>query len=198
MRFRSRGPSEEVVSFSFTTKYNSFFCPTNSSLSKDLGRFISIHPKRPVWVFGSFLWRMEQQFPKFPKKRTTTRGIPKFSIFFTGSVLSIQLCSGIFFRIFNWIVHVSEIQQFPEFLQTFLYYLPLFPNFRKFCLNGKRPCTVFNFLQILINLTSPKSPQLRFVVNNPCSWCIDTCSKNIQSKIIMQIKPLLRATFKNW
>ena len=41
-----------------------------------------------------------------------------------------------------------------------------------------------------------------FVVNNPCSCYIDTCSKKLQSEIIIQIKhdvkTLLRATFKNW
>ena len=37
-----------------------------------------------------------------------------------------------------------------------------------------------------------------YVVNNPCSYYIDTCSKKIQSEKIIQIKTLLRATFKNW
>ena len=37
-----------------------------------------------------------------------------------------------------------------------------------------------------------------YVVNNPCSGYIDTCSKKIQSEIIIQIKLFLRATFKNW
>ena len=38
-----------------------------------------------------------------------------------------------------------------------------------------------------------------YVVNNPC-WLdcyIDTCSKKIQSEIFIQMKTLLRATFKN-
>ena len=35
-----------------------------------------------------------------------------------------------------------------------------------------------------------------YVVNNPCSCYIDTCSKKIQSEIIMQIKRVLRAIFK--
>ena len=42
-------------------------------------------------------------YPNFPKN------------FFSESFLSIQLCS----RIFGWMVRVSEIQQFPEFLETF-------------------------------------------------------------------------------
>ena len=37
-----------------------------------------------------------------------------------------------------------------------------------------------------------------YVVNNPCSCNIDTYTKKIQSEIIIQIKTLLRATFKNW
>ena len=55
-------------------------------------------------------------------------------------------------------VHISEIQQLPGFLDTFPYYL----------LEWKAPLYLI-FCKILINLKSPKSPQLRFVVNNPCS-----------------------------
>ena len=45
--------------------------------------------------------------------------------------------------IFGWMVRISKIQQVPElvsgnFSEKFLYHLPLFPNFRKFWLNGKR------------------------------------------------------------
>ena len=58
-------------------------------------------------------------------------------------------------------VHISEIQQFPEFLETFLYYFGV-QIFESFAWMESAP--VFNFLQSLINLTSPKSPQLRFVV----------------------------------
>lgn len=31
------------------------------------------------WISRNFQWRMEQQFPEFLEKRTTSRGIPKFS-----------------------------------------------------------------------------------------------------------------------
>ena len=53
-------------------------------------------------------------------------------------------------------VPISQIQQLPEFLETagkFMYHLPLFPNFRKFWLNGKRPlilCTI-NFIAEKMN-----------------------------------------------
>ena len=53
------------------------------------------------------------------------------------------------------------------------------------------------FLKCYLNLTNPKCPEV-YVVNNPGSCHIDTCGKKIQSEIIMQIKTLLRATFKNW
>ena len=47
-------------------------------------------------------------------------------------------------------------------------------------------------------MASPKVYVVIYVVNNPCSCYIDTCSKKIQSEKIIQIKTLLRATFKNW
>ena len=55
---------------------------------------------------------MEQHFPKFLKKKTTSRGVyPNFENFFPGSFLSIHFCSRIS-RIFGWMVHISEIQKF--------------------------------------------------------------------------------------
>ena len=47
---------------------------------------------------------------------------------------------------------------------------------------------------MLINLTSPKWAQKQSLL----ACYIDTCSKKIQSEIIMQIKTVLRAIFKNW
>ena len=37
-----------------------------------------------------------------------------------------------------------------------------------------------------------------YVVNNLCSCYISTCSKKFPSVIIIRIKTLFRATFKNW
>ena len=140
MRFGSRGPSEEVVSFSFTTKYNSFFFALQ----------IAHYPKTLSALFP-FTQRVRFEFSaacscsewnnsfQISKKEDNHARYTQVFVFFPGIVLSIQLCSPIFFRVFGWMVYISEIQQFPEFLETFLYYLPLFPNFRKFCLNGKRP-----------------------------------------------------------
>ena len=53
------------------------------------------------------------------------------------------------------------------------------------------------YLKCYLNLTNPKCAEV-YVVNNPEFCHIDTCSKKIQSEIIMQIKTLLRATFKHW
>ena len=47
-------------------------------------------------------------------------------------------------------------------------------------------------------MTCPEVYVVIYVVNNPCSYYIDTCRKKIQSEKIIQIKTLLRATFKNW
>ena len=57
-----------------------------------------------------------------------------------------------------------------------------------------------NLFEMLINLTSPKCPEV-YAVNDPCSCAaqyIGTCSKKIQSEIIIQITTLRRATFKTW
>ena len=51
-----------------------------------------------------------------------------------------------------------------------------------------------NLFEMLINLTSPKWAQKQSLL----ACYIDTCSKKIQSEIIMQIKTVLRAIFKNW
>ena len=177
MRFGSRGPSEEVVSFSFTTKYNSlfFFALQIAHYPKTLGALFPFTQNVRFEFSAASCSEWNNSF-QISKKEDNHARYTQVFVFFTGIVLSIQLCSPIFFRIFGWMVYISEIQQFPEFLETFLYYLPLFPNFWKVLLEWKAT-HVFNFLQILISLTSPKSPQLSFVVNNPRSWCIDTCSK---------------------
>ena len=103
---------------------------------------------------------MEQLFPKFPKKRTTSRGIPKFSnLFFPEIFFPFNFAPGNS-RIFRYIVRISEIQHFSGFSGNFsgklLHHLPLFPNFRKFWLNGPkfliglgfkvRFVTIFRFL----------------------------------------------------
>ena len=102
-------------------------------------------------------------------------------------------------RIFGWMVRISEIQQFPEFLEIFLgtdvYAIcRCLQIFESFAWIESAPS---NFLEMLINLTTNALRWGVCIVNNPCSWCINTCSKKIQSEIIMQIKVLLRATFKN-
>ena len=143
MCFGSRGPNEEVVSFSFTTKYNSFFFALQiAHYPKTLSALFPF-TQRVRFEFSAACscseWNNSFQISK--KEDNHARYTQVFDFFFFRWKCSFHstLLSD-FFRIFNWMVHVSEIQQFPEFLETFLYYLPLFPNFRKFCLNGKRPC----------------------------------------------------------
>ena len=60
---------------------------------------------------------MEEHFPKFPKTGNVAKYTQIFESF-RGSFVSIQLCSRKA-RIFGWIVLISEIQLFPEFLETF-------------------------------------------------------------------------------
>ena len=100
MRFGSRGPSEEVVSFSFTTKYNSFFWPYKQLT---IQRPWALYFRSPKTSGLSF-----QQLPvvsgtttKFPKKRTTTRGIPTFSTFFSRKCSSLSTLLSDFFQNFR-------------------------------------------------------------------------------------------------
>ena len=59
-------------------------------------------------------------------------------VFFPFNFALSEIC-----RIFSWMVHISEIQQLREFLETFFRKIsvPLVPvfKFRKVWLNGKRP-----------------------------------------------------------
>ena len=102
---------------------------------------LTIQPKRQVWIFGNFHKRMEQHFPKFPKKRPTSRRRPKVSKKkFQGSFLSIhdQLCP----QNMENSSHFENSTAFgisATFCEKFLYYLSLFPNFPNFWLNEKRP-----------------------------------------------------------
>ena len=59
-------------------------------------------------------------FSKISKKRTTSRGIPKFlETFFPEGFFPFNFVPESS-RIFGWMVPISEIQKFPEFLETFL------------------------------------------------------------------------------
>ena len=59
-------------------------------------------------------------FSKISKKRTTLRGIPKFlETFFPEGFFPFNFVPESS-RIFGWMVPISEIQKFPEFLETFL------------------------------------------------------------------------------
>ena len=84
---------------------------------------------------------------------------------FKGSFLSIhdQLCSRNFEN--SHFENSTAFRISATFCEKFLYHLPLFPNFRKFWLNGKRPLSprvkpVFSSarIQLLINRWSQLSP----------------------------------------
>ena len=58
-------------------------------------------------------------FSKISKNRATSRGIPKFSNVFSPEVFfPVNFAPGKS-TIFGWMAPISEIQQFPEFLETF-------------------------------------------------------------------------------
>ena len=71
----------------------------------------------------------------FQKEDNVAKYTQIFGDFFAEVFFPFNVALGIS-RIFGWMVRISKIQQFPEFLETFqgkfLYHLPLFSNFRKF------------------------------------------------------------------
>ena len=197
MRFRSRGPSEEVVSFSFTTKYNSFFFALQiAHYPKTLGALFPFTQNVRFEFSVASCSEWNNGFQNFQKRGQPREVYPSFRFFLPEVFFPFNFALGFFLEFWIEWFTFRKFNSFRNFCKLFCTICRCFQIFESFA--WMESDHVFNFLQILINLTSPKSPQLRFLVNNPCSWCIDTCSKNIQSKIIKQIKPLLRATFKNW
>ena len=79
---------------------------------------------------------MEQYFPKFPLKRSTSRGTPKFSKNFFPEVFFP-------FHFVPGISRISRIQQWNSGI--FRYHLPLFPILRKFWLSGKHPFSLWAY-----------------------------------------------------
>ena len=105
---------------------------------------------------------MERHFPKFPKNRTTCEVYRNFRKFSPRSFPSIQLFSLGISRIFGWMVHILEIQQLPEFLETFsgkfLYHFFLFQISKGLVgMNRKRPQSVHCFFSL--GVTWPCSNQ---------------------------------------
>ena len=78
----------------------------------------------------------------FSKSFTKEDNLARYTKIFNGSLLSIQLCFRDFwnFRLNSSYFGNSTVSGISEnFSETFLYHLPLFLNFRKFWMNGKRP-----------------------------------------------------------
>jgi len=76
---------------------------------------LSIRPNIPVCISGNFRWPMDQHFPQFPEKRTTSGAIPKY--------LKISYREFLF--------HLIFIPEFPEFSVEWLKFRK-FNNFRIF------------------------------------------------------------------
>ena len=95
----------------------------------------SIQPKHLVWIFGNFSSEWNSFYQNCHKRGQPREVYRHFRFFFFAEVFfPFNFAPGISV-IFGWIVCISEIQQFPEFLKTFagkfLHHLPLFPNFLK-------------------------------------------------------------------
>ena len=100
-------------------------------VSQTSGTFHST--KTTTLNFGNFQLRMEQPSPKFPKKRTTSRGIPKFSKNFS--------------REFSF--HSTLLPGFLEFSVEWLAFLETFPG---------HFCTICRCFQIFESLVVWKAP----------------------------------------
>ena len=75
-------------------------------------------------------------FHNFKKTGQPREVYPNFRNFFPEVFFPFNFALSEICRIFSWMVHISEIQQLREFLETFsgksLYHLFLFSNFKKF------------------------------------------------------------------
>lgn len=108
--------------------------------------------------------QMEQHFPKFSKRRTTSRGTYKFSA--TSShkfFFHLTICSHNFQNLWLNGLHfrnstVSRI--FGNFSGKIQYHLVLFPNLRMFWLNRKRPQYLGQNLDCCIKLYVLRTGQL--------------------------------------
>ena len=79
-----------------------------------------------------FRRRMKQHFPEFRKKEDYHAS--------WSQILGIFFFPGFFPGIFGWMVRISEIQQFPDFLETFQgNFRTISSSFPNVWLNGKRP-----------------------------------------------------------
>ena len=117
-------------------------CSKNLIVEKYKFWALSIQPKRPVWNFQQLPVAKETAFPKISKKENNlARYTQIFEKIFTEVFVPFNFAPGIS-RIFDWMVRISQIKQFPECLETFREIsLPFaaVSKFWKFWVNGKRP-----------------------------------------------------------
>ena len=97
---------------------------------ENLGTFHST--KKSGLNFGNFQERVEQHFPKFPKRGQPREVYPNFGKLFPGSFLSIQFCFRNFLNFRLSGSHNGKFNSFGNFSWEFLYHLLLFPNFWNF------------------------------------------------------------------
>jgi len=80
---------------------------------------LSIQPKRSVWISATCSSEWNSIFQNFPKRGQPRKVYLNFRKKFSLEVFfPLNFASGIY-TIFGWMVRISEIQQFPEFLGTF-------------------------------------------------------------------------------
>ena len=102
--------------------------------------FVSLVPQA-----AHYHWQLTgangRAFSKFPKKRATLRGIPRFSKISSRkfSFHSILLLENLEFSV-EWFAFrkLNSVRDFWKLFREFSVPFAAFPNFRKFWLNGKR------------------------------------------------------------
>jgi len=127
---------------------------------------LSIQPKIPVCISGNFHWTMEQHFPQFPEKKTTSRAIPKFP--------KISYREFLFHLIFSPEFSVEWFAfRFPgNFPRKLPYHLPPFQKFRKFWLNGSAP----GFVQFFKDVSFLGSWSPEYFPDTKCTRYRNNCS----------------------
>ena len=131
--------------------------------------YISLVATEGLFPFNQNVWfefsatsssEWDSIFQNFLKRGQPCVGIPKFSKIFSQKFsFRIQLCSRNFQSFWLNGSHFGNSTAFEisgNVAGKFLYHLPLFPNFRKFCLNGKRP--KFQTVTVFVNTCAGPGP----------------------------------------
>ena len=130
-----------IMDFVTSILYSTCICRDKMWMETTKENMGAFHSTRKSGLnFGNFQERVEQHFPKFPKRGAPGEVYPNFGTLFPGSFLSIQLCSWNFLNFRLSCLHFGNSTVSGIFLGNFCTICCCFQIFETFgSLNGKRP-----------------------------------------------------------